>query len=107
MTKEMMGQRKGNSMLKKMSLVVVTMALVLGGCQKSAEKPAEKSAVKSAQKSAEKSAQKSATPPPFDNFGGKHPVVYHDPYQYGVQSSTGDYVMQTSPEHVVTEHEEK
>jgi cytochrome c oxidase subunit 1 len=48
-----------------------------------------------------------ATPPPFDNFGGKHPVVYHDPYQYGVQSSTGDYVMQTSPEQVVTEHEEK
>jgi len=48
-----------------------------------------------------------ATPPPFDNFGGKHPVVYHDPYQYGVQSSTGDYVMQTSPEQVKTEHEEK
>ncbi len=47
-----------------------------------------------------------ATPPPFDNFGGKHPVVYHDPYQYGVESSTGDYVMQTSPEQVVTEHEE-
>ena len=42
------------------------------------------------------------TPPPFDNFGGKHPVVYHDPYQYGVQSSTGDYVMQASPEQVVT-----
>jgi cytochrome c oxidase subunit 1 len=48
-----------------------------------------------------------ATPPPFDNFGGKHPVVYHDPYQYGVQSSTGDYVMQTSPEQVKTEHDEK
>jgi cytochrome c oxidase subunit I len=48
-----------------------------------------------------------ATPPPFDNFGGQHPVVYHDPYQYGVQSSVGDYVMQTSPEHVVSEHEEK
>ncbi len=47
------------------------------------------------------------TPPPFDNFGGKHPVVYHDPYQYGVQSSTGDYVMQASPEQVATEHEEK
>jgi cytochrome c oxidase subunit I len=47
------------------------------------------------------------TPPPFDNFGGKHPVVYHDPYQYGVQSSTGDYVMQTSQEQVKTEHEEK
>ena len=42
------------------------------------------------------------TPPPFDNFGGKHPVVYHDPYQYGVQSSTGDYVMQASSEQVAT-----
>ncbi len=39
-----------------------------------------------------------SSPPPFDNFGGEHPVVYHDPYQYGVKSSTGDYVMQTSPE---------
>jgi cytochrome c oxidase subunit I len=39
-----------------------------------------------------------SSPPPFDNFGGKHPVVYHDPYQYGVKSSSGDYVMQTSPE---------
>src|SRR3982074_358081 len=46
-----------------------------------------------------------ATPPPFDNFGGKHPVVYHDPYQYGVESSTGDYVMQNSPEQVKTERE--
>ncbi len=46
------------------------------------------------------------TPVPFDNFAGKHPVVYHDPYQYGVQGSTGDYVMQTSPEQVVTEHDE-
>ena len=27
------------------------------------------------------------TPVPFDNFAGKHPVVYHDPYQYGVQGS--------------------
>jgi cytochrome c oxidase subunit 1 len=48
-----------------------------------------------------------ATPPPFDNFGGKHPVVYHDPYQYGVNSSVGDYVMQASPEQVKTEHDEK
>ena len=47
------------------------------------------------------------SPPPFDNFGGKHPVVYHDPYQYGVQSSTGDYVMQTSPEQVATPRDEK
>ena len=46
------------------------------------------------------------TPPPFDNFGGKHPIVYHDPYQYGVESSVGDYVMQTSPEQVKTEREE-
>ncbi len=38
------------------------------------------------------------SPPPFDNFGGKHPVVYHDPYQYGVKSSKGDYLMQDSPE---------
>jgi cytochrome c oxidase subunit I len=38
------------------------------------------------------------SPPPFDNFGGKHPVVYHDPYQYGVKGSAGDYVMQNSPE---------
>jgi cytochrome c oxidase subunit I len=48
-----------------------------------------------------------ATPPPWDNFGGKLPVVYHDPFQYGVQSSVGDYVMQASPEQVKTEHEEK
>ncbi len=39
-----------------------------------------------------------SSPPPFDNFGGKHVVVYHDPYQYGVKSSTGDYLMQDSPE---------
>jgi cytochrome c oxidase subunit 1 len=39
-----------------------------------------------------------SSPPPFDNFGGQHPVVHHDPYQYGVKSSTRDYIMQTSPE---------
>jgi len=38
------------------------------------------------------------SPPPFDNFGGQHLVVYHDPYQYGVQGTAGDYIMQTSPE---------
>ncbi len=39
------------------------------------------------------------SPPPYDNFGGKHPIVYHDPYQYGVQTASGaDYVMQDSPE---------
>jgi cytochrome c oxidase subunit I len=38
------------------------------------------------------------SPPPWDNFGGKHPVIYHDPYQYGVKGSQGDYIMQDSPE---------
>jgi cytochrome c oxidase subunit 1 len=46
------------------------------------------------------------SPPPFDNFGGKHVVVYHDPYQYGVESSTGDYLMQDSPEQVKNAHDE-
>ena len=47
------------------------------------------------------------TPPPHNNFGDHLPVVYHDPYQYGVKSSTGDYVMQASPEQVATVNEEK
>jgi len=46
------------------------------------------------------------TPPPHNNFGDKLPVVYHDPYQYGVQSSVGDYVMQASPEKVTSESDE-
>jgi cytochrome c oxidase subunit 1 len=46
------------------------------------------------------------SPPPWNNFGGKDPVVYHDPYQYGVKSSTGaDYIMQNSPEVVETAQE--
>jgi cytochrome c oxidase subunit I len=47
------------------------------------------------------------TPPPHNNFGDHLPVVYHDPYQYGVKSSTGDYVMQASSEQVATVNEEK
>ncbi|MGH9530104.1 MAG: cytochrome c oxidase subunit I [Terriglobales bacterium] len=47
------------------------------------------------------------SPPPFDNFGGKHPVVYHDPYQYGIEGSTNDYVMQDSPEQINTVRDEK
>src|SRR6195256_5159813 len=47
------------------------------------------------------------TPPPHNNFGDHLPVVYHDPYQYGVKSSTGDYVMQASQEQVATVNEEK
>ncbi len=38
------------------------------------------------------------SPPPFDNFGGKHPVVYHGPDEYGVEDPPGDYIMQASPE---------
>ncbi|MGB7680760.1 MAG: cbb3-type cytochrome c oxidase subunit I [Candidatus Acidiferrales bacterium] len=41
------------------------------------------------------------SPPPFDNFGGRHLTVYHGPMEYDVKGSTGDYVMQTSPEQVV------
>ena len=47
------------------------------------------------------------SPPAWNNFNGKHIVVYHDPYQYGVQGSLGDYVMQTSPEQVATPGDEK
>jgi cytochrome c oxidase subunit 1 len=43
------------------------------------------------------------SPPPFDNFGAKLPVVYHDAYEYGVHSSTGDYLMQASPEELPAE----
>ncbi|HKV81547.1 MAG TPA: cbb3-type cytochrome c oxidase subunit I [Candidatus Sulfotelmatobacter sp.] len=38
------------------------------------------------------------SPPPFDNFAGKQPVVYQDPYEYGVPGAAKDYVMQDSPE---------
>ena len=38
------------------------------------------------------------SPPPWDNFGGKHPVVYRDPYQYGVEGASADFIMQNSPE---------
>jgi hypothetical protein len=32
--------------------------------------------------------------------------VYHDPYQFGVQGSAGDYVMQNSPEKIAGAREE-
>jgi cytochrome c oxidase subunit 1 len=44
-----------------------------------------------------------SSPPPPNNFGDMHPVVYHDPYQYGVEGSTGDFVMQDSPEKIPDE----
>jgi cytochrome c oxidase subunit 1 len=42
------------------------------------------------------------SPPPFDNFGGRHLVVYHGPEEYAVESGTIEYVMQTSPEKIKT-----
>jgi len=42
------------------------------------------------------------SPPPFDNFGGRHMVVYQGPNEYGVEGTANDYVMQTSPEKIVT-----
>jgi cytochrome c oxidase subunit 1 len=47
-----------------------------------------------------------SSPPPWNNFGGTLPVVYHDPYQYGIEGSSGDYVMQTSPETIQTKSDE-
>jgi cytochrome c oxidase subunit 1 len=39
-----------------------------------------------------------SSPPPFDNFGGHHPVVYRGPDEYGVENPDGtDFIMQTSP----------
>jgi len=47
------------------------------------------------------------SPPPWNNFGGKDPIVYHDAYQYGIEGSSGDYVMQDSPEQIQTVRDEK
>jgi cytochrome c oxidase subunit 1 len=44
------------------------------------------------------------SPPPHDNFAGKVPVVYHDPYEYGVPGAAKDYIMQDSPEVLAAEH---
>jgi cytochrome c oxidase subunit I len=35
-----------------------------------------------------------ASPPPFDNFGGVEPVVYHGAYEYGVPNGVDDYIPQ-------------
>ncbi len=48
-----------------------------------------------------------SSPPPADNFGGKPPVVYHDAYQYGIEGSSGDYVMQNRPRHIESVREDK
>ena len=38
------------------------------------------------------------SPPPFDNFGGRHIVVNHGPNEYGVDGAHGDFIMQDSLE---------
>ena len=43
------------------------------------------------------------SPPPFDNFGGKHPVVHHGAYEFGVPGAAKDYIMQDSTEIVAEE----
>jgi len=42
-----------------------------------------------------------ASPPPWDNFGGKEPVVHHGAYEYSVPGAAKDYVMQTDPPEAV------
>jgi len=37
------------------------------------------------------------SPPPFDNFAGRQPVVNHGPYEYSVPGAPRDYIMQTDP----------
>ncbi len=37
------------------------------------------------------------SPPPFDNFAGKHPTVYRGPYEYSLPGEEKDYKMQTDP----------
>ncbi len=34
-------------------------------------------------------------------------MVYHDPYQYGIEGATNDYVMQDSPEQINSPRDEK
>jgi cytochrome c oxidase subunit 1 len=43
------------------------------------------------------------SPPPHDNFAGKHPVVYRGAYDFAVPGTERDYVMQNSPEKVTAE----
>ena len=40
------------------------------------------------------------SPPPFDNFGGRHLVVHQGPYEYNAEGAAKDYVMQTDPDFV-------
>jgi cytochrome c oxidase subunit 1 len=40
------------------------------------------------------------SPPPPDNFGARHPVVRHGPYELSVPGAAKDYIMQDSTEEV-------
>jgi cytochrome c oxidase subunit I len=42
------------------------------------------------------------SPPPWNNFGDRRVVVYHDAHQIGVKGAKGDFVMQDSPEQLAT-----
>jgi cytochrome c oxidase subunit I len=37
------------------------------------------------------------SPPPFDNFGGRVPVVYRGAYEYSRPGAEKDYIMQDEP----------
>ncbi|MCI0489064.1 MAG: cbb3-type cytochrome c oxidase subunit I [Blastocatellia bacterium] len=38
------------------------------------------------------------SPPPYDNFAGRVPVVYRGPYEYSVPGAPTDFSMQTDPD---------
>ena len=44
------------------------------------------------------------SPPPHDNFGGVHPVIYRGPYEYSVPGADRDFIMQNDPAGVPSEH---
>jgi cytochrome c oxidase subunit 1 len=44
------------------------------------------------------------SPPPHDNFAGRHPVIYRGAYEFSVPGAEKDYVMQDSPEKVEAGH---
>jgi cytochrome c oxidase subunit I len=44
-----------------------------------------------------------ASPPPFDNFGGRYPRVYRGPYEYSVPASQDFLPQNLSPEEIATD----
>src|ERR1044072_6532133 len=40
------------------------------------------------------------SPPPYDNFAGVVPTVYHGAYEFSVPGAPNDFIMQTEPEGV-------